>query len=89
MGTKNFNSLMALAMLGICLLDNTNFFGVSDEERKELAQISKEKRKNMILSKPGVSEYTFEGFTVIARTKKNAIRKINNIKKQLENELIS
>jgi hypothetical protein len=93
MKTRYFNNLMALAILGIGLSDDfygsDNFYRLSDKELKELVLISKEKRRCLLLSKPGVSEYTFEGITVIARNEKNAIRKINNIKKQLENEFIS
>ena len=56
---------------------------LSFEEIQQLQIRASINRKHRLL-KRGNKEFTIDGITVIALNNKNAIRKVNNIKKQLE-----
>ena len=62
-------------------LPGSNTKKLSKEEALELKRINEEKRNRVLLNKE-LKEWTIDGITVIALNRKNAIRKIENIKKQ-------
>jgi len=72
--------LMLSAFFGQSL-PGSNTKKLSKEEALELKRINEEKRNRVLLNKE-LKEWTIDGITVIALNRKNAIRKIENIKKQ-------
>ena len=87
---KSKGSMLALSMMAMAAaMGGDNHFGnhngyadpLTEEDKKRLIQRKQNKIKSNLLKK-GVKEFTIDGITVMARNKKNAIRKIENIKKQ-------
>lgn len=76
--------LMHFALLGV-LINPTHVRYPDEITRDERLRIqgAADIRRIQLLKDKGVSEWTFDGITVIARNEKNAMRKIANIKKQL------
>lgn len=80
-----FNILMGYALMGIMFDQggHSNYrYALTKEEIEELKKARANKAKQMLLDK-GCKEFDIDGFKIIALNEKNAIRKINNIKKQL------
>lgn len=69
---------MALASGGYSDPEKGTPFIPDTEEDKRLA---KEKQQRLLQQK-GVKEFTIDGYTVNARDYKNAVRKVNNLKKE-------
>lgn len=80
-----FRMLMGLTLLGIGFdgSNNKQIIELTPEEREELKQISAQKRMEQ-LKKQGVKQWTIDGVTVVARDRRNAERKVNNILKQIK-----
>jgi len=83
--------MLALSMMAMAAaMGGDNNFGnhheynqpLTEEDKKRLIQRKQNKIKANLLEK-GVKEFTIDGITVMARNEKNAIRKIENIKKQV------
>ena len=82
-----YSQLMMLAMAGSFIeqdyYNKPAINKLSFEEIQQLQIRASINRKHRLL-KRGNKEFTIDGITVIALNNKNAIRKVNNIKKQLE-----
>lgn len=73
--------LPAFLMAGNTADPKTGYKYLTKTDRLKLKEFHEAKVKN-VLSQKGVQEYTIHGYTVMARNRKNAERKINNLKNQ-------
>ena len=74
--------VMAMAYSGIMydMGSNTPYWELTDEEKEEVKRVY-EQRKTERMKKRGLKEFEIDGIKVLALNEKNAIRKINNLKK--------
>lgn len=71
------------AMGGLDPMLGHSYQPLSDDEMRRLKAYIKRQNDLSLISK-GVIQWTIDGITVLAINKKNAIRKVNNIKRDLE-----
>lgn len=72
---------MALGAGGDFHGSNSHYTEPTEEEKKRAIERRNRQAKANVLAK-GAKEWTIDGITVIARNEKNAIRKIENIKRE-------
>lgn len=89
---RNRAALLSLMTLGMMSMNNYHDHTIQGEndykpltpEEMERYKLLLKQRQIDILKQKGCKEFTIDGITVIALNEKNAIRKINNIKKILK-----
>lgn len=79
---KNKAKIMAMMAAAMMSAEGGGFVGRPKKTPEEIAaeEAATKQRVKDNLIKKGVQYFTIDGYTVIARDHKNAVRKVNNLK---------
>lgn len=78
-------TLLMFATMGASLNQtHRETYAISTEDWNAYTKRKEQMLQQMMLER-GAKEWTIDGITVIVRNEKNALRKVNNIKQQLNN----